>query len=85
MVPRRPAGATTRLPIDPSPPAANTRGATPRKDKAHLVDNNKSKKVDKGKGKIIEPEKPKKLTLQTGGAFKIYEPRALVPSEPTVT
>ena len=37
--------------------------------------------MDKGKGKMTEP---KKSALQTGGAFKIYEPRAPVPPEPPV-
>jgi hypothetical protein len=38
--------------------------------------------VDKGKGKVVEPEKPKKATypIQTGGNFKIREPRC--PSPP---
>ena len=85
IVPRRPAGVTARLSIDQSPLAANTQGATPRKDQAHMVNNNKSKKVDKGKRKMIEPEKPKKLALQVGKAFKIYEPRAPVPPKPPVT
>ena len=38
--------------------------------------------MDKGKGKMTEPEKPKKPALQTGRAFKNYEPRALIPPEP---
>jgi hypothetical protein len=65
-----------RVPLDPSPLAANTRGATPRKDKAPTA-GDKSTKVDKGKGKMVEPKKPKKTTylIQTGGDFKIREPR----------
>ena len=77
-----------RVPINPGPPTTNTRGATPQKDEAQVVDKGKSKKVDKGKGKMIEPNKPNKpspISLQIGGAFKIYEPRALVPLEPPVT
>jgi hypothetical protein len=72
-----------RIPLDPSPPAANTRGATPRKDKAPTA-GDKSTKVDKGKGKMVEPEKPKKTTypIQTGGDFKIKEPRR--PSPPVL-
>ena len=50
-----------------------------------MVDNNKSKKADKSKGKMTKPKKPKKSALQIGRAFKIYEPRALTPSEPLVT
>jgi hypothetical protein len=70
-----------RVPLDPSPPAANTRGATPRKGKAPVA-GDRSTKVDKGKGKMVEPEKPKKTTypIQTGGVFKIREPRR--PSPP---
>jgi hypothetical protein len=65
-----------RVPLDPSPPVVNTRGATPQKDKA-LTASDKSTKVDKGKGKMVEPEKPKKTTfpVQTGENFKIREPR----------
>ena len=72
---------TTELPVDQSPPAANTRGATPCKEQAQVAEKGKLKKVDKGKGKMIEPEKPKKPVLRTGGAFKIYEPQAPVPFE----
>ena len=79
MVPRRPVVATTRLSVDQSPPADNTRGATPRKEQAQVADKGKLKKMDKGKGKMIEPKKPKKPALQTGGALKIYEPQAPVP------
>jgi hypothetical protein len=70
-----------RVPIDPSPPAANTRGATPRKGKAPAA-GDRPTRVDKGKGKVVEPEKPKKATypIQTGGDFKIREPRR--PSPP---
>jgi hypothetical protein len=42
--------------------------------------------VDKGKGKLIEPEKPKKAApflFQTSGAFKILE-KDLVPPTPPV-
>jgi hypothetical protein len=72
-----------RVPIDPSPPAANTRGATPRKGKASAV-GDRPTKIDKGKGKVVEPEKPKKATypIQTGGDFKIREPRR--PSPPVL-
>jgi hypothetical protein len=76
-----------RVPLNPSPPAANTRGATPRKDKAPAV-GDKPKKIDKGKGKLVEPEKPKKTTypIQTGGAFKIRESRPpSLPAEGTAT
>ena len=78
----RPVAGTTRLLVDQSPPAVNTRGATPRKEQAQATDKGKLKKVDMGKGKMIEPEKPKELALRTGGAFKIYEPQAHVPSKP---
>jgi hypothetical protein len=72
-----------RVPLDPSPPAANTRGATPRKGKAPAT-GDRPTKVDKGKGKVVEPEKPKKATypIQTGGNFKIREPRR--PSPPVL-
>ena len=59
----RPMAGTTRLLVNQSPPAANTRGTTPRKEQAQATDKGKLKKVDKGKGKMIEPEKPKKLAL----------------------
>ena len=75
----RPVAGTTRLPVDQSLPAANTQGTTPRKEQAQAVDKGKLKKVDKGKGEMIKPEKPKKLALRTGGAFKTYEPQAPVP------
>jgi hypothetical protein len=70
-----------RLPFDPSPPTANTRGATPRKDQAQVTDKGKFAKVDKGKGILIEPERPEKVVypIQTGGVFKIREPRAPTP------
>jgi hypothetical protein len=53
-----------RVPIDPSPPAANTRGATPRKGKAPAA-GDRPTRVDKGKGKgkMVEPEKAKKATF----------------------
>ena len=50
----------TRVRFNPGPPAANTRGATPRKDQAQVTGKGKSNQMDKGKGKMIEPEKPKK-------------------------
>jgi hypothetical protein len=53
-----------------------------------VIDKDKSKVVDKGKGKMVVPEKPKKaefIPLQTGGAFKIYKPKDLVPPAPLVT
>jgi hypothetical protein len=77
-----------------SPPAANTRSATPRKGKAQdaskgkavvvdkgkavAVDKGKAVAVDKGKGILVEPEKPEKVVypIQTGGVFRIQEPRA---------
>jgi hypothetical protein len=69
----------------PSIPTLRLRiqGGYPRKDKAPAVDD-KSKKVDKGKGKMVEPEKPKKTTypIQTGEDFKIREPRP--PSSPVL-
>jgi hypothetical protein len=70
-----------RLPFDPSPPTANTRGATPRKDQAQVTDKGKFAKVDKGKGILIEPERLEKVVypIQTGGVFKIREPRAPTP------
>ena len=49
-----------------------------------MVNKTKSNKVDKGKGKMIKSKKPKKLALQTGRAFKIYEPRAPVPPKSLV-
>jgi hypothetical protein len=42
-----------RVPANPGLPAVNTRGATPQKDQAQAVDKGKSKKVNKGKGKMI--------------------------------
>ena len=74
-----------RVPINPGLPATNTRSATPRKEQAQVADKSKLK-MDKGKGKVIEPEKPKKATpfpLQTCGAFKIYE-KDPVPLAPPV-
>jgi hypothetical protein len=70
-----------RLPFNPSPQTVNTRGATPRKDQAQAADKGKSTKVDKGKGILIEPEKPEKVVypIKTGGVFKIREPRAPTP------
>jgi hypothetical protein len=69
-----------KVPLDPSPPAANTRGATPRRDQT-LAAKDKSKRVDKGKGILIELEKPKKAVypIRTGGDFKIQKPRPLTP------
>jgi hypothetical protein len=40
------------VPANSGLPAANTWGATPRKDQAQAADKGKSKKVDKGKGKV---------------------------------
>jgi hypothetical protein len=53
-----------KVPVNPSPPAANTRGATSRKDTAQDADKGQTKRVDKGKGKgiLIEPEKPEKVS-----------------------
>jgi hypothetical protein len=42
-----------RVPANPGLLAVNTRGATPQKDQAQAVDKGKSKKVNKGKGKMI--------------------------------
>jgi hypothetical protein len=42
----------------------------------------------KQKGKMIKPKKPKKaapIPLQTGGAFKIHEPKALTPPMSSAT
>jgi hypothetical protein len=77
-----------RIPVYLNLPATNTRGATPQKGMAQVIDKGKSKVVDKGKGKMVVPKKPKKakfIPLQTGGAFKIYEPKDLIPSAPLVT
>jgi hypothetical protein len=62
------------------PPTANTRGVTPRKDQAQAANKGKSKKIDKGKGKMTEPKKPKNAVypIQTGGAFT-HEWKALTP------
>ena len=49
-VPRLVAG-TTRLPVDQSPPTANTRGATLRKEQAQTAEKGKLRRVDKGKAK----------------------------------
>jgi hypothetical protein len=69
------------IPTNLGPPAMNTRDATPRKDQAQAADEGKSKKVENGKGKMIEPEKPKKVIypIQTGGTFKIHERNASTP------
>jgi hypothetical protein len=67
-----------RVPVNLSPPTANTWGATPRKDQAQTADKGESKKVDKGKGILIEPEKVV-YPIQTGGDFKICEPKAPTP------
>ena len=83
----RPVTGITRLPVDQSPLAVNTRGATPYEEQAQAADKSKLKKVDKGKGKMIEPEKPKKAVpfpLQTGGVFKIHD-KEPAPSVPAVT
>ena len=75
-----------RVRFNPGPPATNTRGATPRKDQAQAIGKGKSNQMDKGKGKMIEPEKPKKAALfplQTGGVFKIHD-RDLAPTTPIV-
>jgi hypothetical protein len=72
----------TKVPINRGSPVTNTRGATPRKDQAQVLDKGISKKVDKGKDKMIEPEEPKKAApfpLQTGRALKIFKPKASVP------
>ena len=44
-----------------------------------MVDNGKSKVVDKGKGKMAKPGNPAFIPLRIGGAFKIYEPKDPVP------
>jgi hypothetical protein len=87
--PKRPVANPLRARIDPSAPAANNRGTTPQKDKskAQVANQSKPKAVDKGKGKLVEPERPKKAAafpLQIGGAFKIFE-KDLIPSAPPVT
>ena len=70
-----------RVRFNPGPPAANTRGVTPRKDQAQAVGKGKSKHMDKGKGKMIKPEKPKKVALfpykQVG--FSRFTTRTLFP------
>jgi hypothetical protein len=76
-----------RISVNPSPLATNTRGATTRKDQAQAADNGESKKVDKGKGILIELKKPKKVVypVQIGGVFKIHEWRApTTPASPVV-
>ena len=50
----KPTGEASRIPINLSPPTKNTRGTTPQKDKAQVVDKGKSKVVDKGKGKVTD-------------------------------
>jgi hypothetical protein len=72
------------VPFNLSPPAVNTRGASLRKVSAQDADKGKAKKVDKGNGILIEPEKPTKVVypIQTGGDFKIREPRA--PTKPVL-
>ena len=72
-----------RVRLNPGPIAANTRSATPRKEQAQAVSKGKSKQMDKGK--MIEPEKPKKVVpfpLQTGRVFKIHnkDPAPLAPT-----
>jgi hypothetical protein len=72
-----------RVRLNPGPPAANTRGASPRKGQAQATDKGKPSHMDKGKGKMIEPEKPQKAAahpLQTGGVFKIYDPKTASPT-----
>ena len=51
---KRPMDKTTRVPVDRSPLATNTQGATLWKDKgkAKVVDNGKSKVIDKGKANL---------------------------------
>jgi hypothetical protein len=71
---------------DPSGPAANTRASTPQKGKnqAPVAAQIKPKIIDKGKAKVIDTGKPKKVSypIQTGGDFKIREPK--VPTPPTL-
>ena len=80
----------TRVPINPGPPAANTQGATSRKEQAQVADKGKLKMdmdKGKGKGKVIELEKPKKTApfpLQPDGAFKIYEKDPIRPTPPVI-
>jgi hypothetical protein len=83
----RPASDSTRVLINPSPSAANTRGDTPRKDKGktQVADKGKFKVMDKGKGKMIEPEKPAFIPLQIGEALKIYKLKDLVSPTPSAT
>ena len=72
-----------RVRFNYSPPAANTQGVTPRKDQTQAAGKGKSSQLDKGKGKMIESEKPRKAApfpLQTGGAFKIRDREPALPA-----
>ena len=61
----RPVDEPTRILIDSSPLAVNTWSTSARKDKG------KAKVADTGMDKVIEPKKPKFITLQTSGPLKI--------------
>jgi hypothetical protein len=81
--PPRPIGDPLRVRPDPSGPAANTRASTPKKGKieAPSAIQTKPKVIDKGKAKVIDTGKPKKVSypIQTGGQFKIREPKPPTP------
>jgi hypothetical protein len=81
--PLRPIGDPLRVRPHPSGPAANTRASTPKKDKdeAPVATRIKPKVVDKGKAKEIDTGKPEKVSypIQTGGQFKIWEPKTPTP------
>ena len=54
----RPADESTRILVDSNPLTANTRGATPRKNKgkAKVVDKGKAKVVEKGRARSLSPK-----------------------------
>ena len=41
-----------------------------------------TKVVDKGKGKVTEPKKPKFFPLRTSGALNIFESKGPIPQAP---
>jgi hypothetical protein len=56
-------------------------------DQAQVVSKRKSTKVDKGKGILIKPKKPKMVAspIQIGGVFRIHELKApTLPALPVV-
>jgi hypothetical protein len=81
--PPRPIGDPLRVRPDPSSPTANTRASTPKKGKNEVpvATQTKPKVVDKGKAKVTDTGKPEKVSypIQTGGQFKIREPKPLTP------